>query len=958
MKENQKIVVVDAQEHNLKHLHLSIPRDCLTVITGVSGSGKSSLAFDTLFAEGQRKYMESLSSYARQFLRQTQKPKVEKITGLPPTIAIEQRAASHNPRSTIATSTEIYDYLRLLFARCGQPRCWKKNCKQLIQRQSAQQIIQEILKLPKGSRLTLLAPMVRGKKGYHKDCAEKLQKEGFVRARVNGKILDLYEDLSEDKDNPFSLKRYEAHTIEAVVARMQVSKEKKMQLADSVETALKIGHGVVIVATQEKKDDPSKEFCYSEHFACPDHPECNLQEMEPRLFSFNSPFGACPSCSGLGTLQEFDPLLILDPSLSLSEGAIFAFRKLGHMYQRFYNRLIIKACRRFNIDRNVPFQTLTKQQQDLLLHGKKSDSAKLSFTGVLPLLHLRFHETENANVRERLGRMLVQSPCPDCQGARLKIEALHVFLEDNQKNNLNIHHLASMTIKDAQSFFQNIQLKGEKKHIAKPIVKEISSRIGFLQSVGLGYLNLSRLTSTLSGGEAQRIRLATQIGTGLVGVCYILDEPTIGLHQRDNAKLIETLKKLSSIGNTVIVVEHDEEMIRTADHLIDMGPGPGVFGGEVIYQGKIEDIHKAPQSLTGKYLSGKEGIYPPKNHRKLSQKNLLIKGAHEHNLKHIDVSFPLGGITCVTGVSGSGKSTLVNDILVKALQGKLNQSPEKAGKHKELMGWEEIGRLICVDQSPIGKTPRSNPATYTGAFDLIRQLFSQSKQAQALAYTPGRFSFNVKGGRCEECQGQGTKKIEMHFLPDVYVNCESCQGTRYNRETLLIYYRRKNIADILNMSVQEALDFFKAHEKIHRILQGLSDVGLDYIQLGQSSTSLSGGEAQRVKLATELCKTQRHLRNTNPTLYVLDEPTTGLHFADIKKLIHVFNRLADMGHNLIIIEHNLDVIQTADWIIDLGPEGGDEGGRILCEGPPKEIMRCKKSHTAKFLKEHIKAKKL
>jgi excinuclease ABC subunit A len=953
----EDIQIQGAQEHNLKNVSITLPRNRFIVITGVSGSGKSSLAFDVIFAEGQRKYMESLSSYARQFLRQAQKAKVENIIGLPPTIAIEQRGSSHNPRSTVATTTEIYDYLRLLFARCATPRCWKtdkkgKHCHQEIENQSVTKIVSSLMS-HEDAKLILMAPIVKGKKGFHKEVVLQLQKEGFVRARVNGKILDLYEDLSDDSENPLSLKRYETHSIEAVINRLVVKKAKKTQILDSVETALKIGAGSLIAEIQEKGARKTQELLFSEHFACNEHPESSLQEVEPRLFSFNSPFGSCKECSGLGTKRSFDRKLILDEELSVAQGCMIAFKFLGSMYHRFYRRVLTGFCRRHNIDKNIPFKLLPNEQQEALLHGTEKEKRKKGFSGVLPLLQTRYLETENEKIRGKLEQLQTQSLCSKCEGARIRKEALHIFLE-TKGSQKNIFDVCKMTVSDALSFFSSLAFKKEKKLLAEPILKEVIARLKFLSSVGLNYLNLNRLTASLSGGEAQRIRLATQIGTGLVGICYVLDEPTIGLHPRDNAQLIKTLKNLSSIGNTVIVVEHDEEVIRAADYLIDIGPGPGKHGGSIVASGTYKEFIKC-DSLTSKFLSKKESIPLPTIRRPVEKNPYLeILGAKENNLKNLNVKIPLGGIICVTGVSGSGKSTLVNEVLLKSLKQKLLKSKERAGVCDSLTGDEHLNRIIAVDQSPIGKTPRSNPATYTGLFDHIRQLFSQTKQAKTLGYKPGRFSFNVKGGRCEECQGQGTKKIEMHFLPECYIECESCEGTRYYSETLEIQYKGKNIAEVLALTVEEALPFFDAHPNIKRILQAMKDVGLDYIELGQSSTTLSGGEAQRVKLASELCKVSLYHVGKKPTLYILDEPTTGLHFADVRKLIEVFNNLADLGNTLVIIEHNLDVVKCSDWILDLGPEGGDGGGKLMASGPPIKVAKVSKSLTAKFLKPLLK----
>jgi len=959
-----------AREHNLQGIDVDIPRDRLIVVTGLSGSGKSSLAFDTIFAEGQRKYMESLSAYARQFLDQLQKPNVETIEGLPPTIAIEQRASGHNPRSTVATTTEIYDYLRLLFARCGTPRCWHGAdgsgpvCDRVIERSSATQIVDAIMAMPEGTRLMLLAPLVRGKKGHHREVLESLQQQGFVRARVNGSIVDLREALKEPGENPLNLGRYEQHNIEAVIDRVIVKPDGRGRMADSVETGLRLGEGLLIVSVQQGPagDGASEAWAdqlFSEHFACPVHPESSLPELEPRLFSFNSPFGACSTCGGLGTIQEFDlDLIVEDPSLTVDQGAISAFARIGHAYRSWFSAVIRRACKKFGINLHVPFESLPREHRSILLEGtgekKRGRGSSNHFPGVIPILKERFANTQNERVKERLSLLLSQTPCPTCRGRRLRTEALHVFLTGPGQQRINIAALAEMTVEQADEFMAGLSLTGEQQAIARPILKEILARLGFLRSVGLGYLNLNRRTGTLSGGEAQRIRLATQVGTGLVGVCYVLDEPTIGLHQRDNERLIGTLRHLSDIGNTVIVVEHDEDMIRAADHVVDLGPGPGVHGGRIVAQGTTEEIIASKESITGQYLSGRERIEMPGVRRPLTEsKAITIKGAAANNLKDIDAVFPVGGIICVTGVSGSGKSTLVNEILLKATRRHLNLGREKPGEHKRITGLNRIDRIIDVDQSPIGRTPRSNPATYTGFFDDIRKLYTKTREARVRGYQPGRFSFNVKGGRCEVCQGQGTKKIEMHFLPDVYVECEACRGTRYNRETLEITYKGRSIAEVLAMTVEEGVEFFEAHPTTLRMLECLHDVGLDYIQIGQPSTTLSGGEAQRIKLAAELGKGSTLHGQSQHTLYILDEPTTGLHFADIKKLLAVLNRLADQGNTLVVIEHNLDVVKCADWIIDLGPEGGEAGGTIVAAGTPEEVMRLDASHTGVWMRKHL-----
>jgi excinuclease ABC subunit A len=1002
MDETRLIKVRGAREHNLKGvdnrgLDVDIPRDQLVVITGVSGSGKSSLAFDTIFAEGQRKYMESLSAYARQFLDQMQKPDVESIEGLPPTIAIEQRSGGHNPRSTVATTTEIYDYLRLLLARCGTPTCWhveggiapravewgnkaengrgtatRRNtraphenaapatahrfddaasrvCGLPISATSATQIVDALLKLPDGTRIMICSPVIRGKKGFHREVIEGLQKHGFVRARVNGQIIDIREALKDSGENPLNLGRYEMHTIEAVVDRLVISNDPalRQRLADSVEVALRLAEGLLVVLVEAEGQWQERRF--SEKFACAEHPECSIEELAPRLFSFNSPYGACPRCDGLGTVSEFDEQLIVpDPSLALGDGAIEPWRKNGRRMNMYYGRMIRRFCDATGVSKSIAFDKLGKQARRLLMHGtSEADEAKLgfSFEGVIPNLHRRFENSESDFIKERLQQYMSRSPCPACHGRRLRPEALAVKLRSGRLE-LNIAQITAMTIDQAIGFFSSLELGDEKQSIAQPILREINARLGFLASVGLNYLNLDRTSATLSGGEAQRIRLATQVGSGLVGVCYVLDEPTIGLHQRDNDRLIATLRHLATIGNTVLVVEHDEGTIRAADHILDIGPGPGRHGGTVVAQGTVGDIINSPGSITGKFLSGERGVQAPSKRRDVAENNsIVIKGAAENNLKAIDVAFPLGGLICVTGVSGSGKSTLVNEVLLKSALRAVHGSRVVPGAHARVNGLSKIDRVIEVDQSPIGRTPRSNPATYTGIFDDIRRLFAQAKESKIRGYEPGRFSFNVKGGRCEACQGQGVKRIEMHFLPDVFVTCEVCKGKRYNRETLEITYRHKSVADVLDLTVEQAVEFFDAHPRIKRMAECLHDVGLDYLQLGQPSTTLSGGEAQRIKLASEL-----GMGSTGHTLYILDEPTTGLHFADVEKLLGVLNRLADAGNTLVVIEHNLDVIKCADWIIDLGPEGGDRGGEVVVAGTPDAIARHRGSHTGQYLK--------
>ena len=959
------IAIRGAREHNLKSIDVDIPRDQLVVVTGLSGSGKSSLVFDTIYAEGQRKYVESLSAYARQFLDQLQKPNMESIEGLPPTIAIEQRAASHNPRSTVATTTETYDYLRLLFARVGRACCWHtdargRSCGKPIASQSATHIVDAVMQMPQDTRIMVIAPLIRGKKGHHREVFSTLVRQGFVRARVDGTVLDLRE-LGKT-GTPFTTKeqRYQAHTIEVVVDRIVISEQNednpvRSRLAESVELSLKTADGLVVISQQVDRDkDRWSDQLFSEKYACPQHLECSLEDLEPRLFSFNSPYGACPACGGLGTIMEFDlDLIVPDPSVSLTEGAIDAWRHQGKRMNIHYARTIRRFCRDFNVNPKQPFKSLGKTTRRILMHGTNSrDESKYDthFEGVAPNLQRRWKKTDSEYVKARLHNYLSEAPCETCHGARLRVEALNVFIQAGKKK-FNIANVTDMTIEQANDFFGRMRLNKEQAQIAEPILKEVRARLGFMQSVGLGYLSLNRATGTLSGGEGQRIRLATQVGSGLVGCCYVLDEPTIGLHHRDNDQLIDTLRRLTDIGNTVIVVEHDEDTIRAADHVIDIGPGPGVHGGYVVAQGSLAEILASRDSLTAKYLTGDLAIETPAHRRTLDHKNgIVVKGAQENNLKNIDVTFPLGGIVCITGVSGSGKSTLVNQILLRGARRYLYASRDKPGAHGRINGLSRVDRVIEVDQSPIGRTPRSNPATYTSAFDAIRALYAQTKEAKIRAYKPGRFSFNVKGGRCEACQGQGLKKIEMHFLPDVYVQCETCKGLRYNRETLEVRYRGRTIADVLSMTVEEALEFFENFAAIKQLIGALNAVGLGYVKLGQSSTTLSGGEAQRVKLATELGK-----RPTGHTLYVLDEPTTGLHFADIAKLLQVLGRLADHGNTIVLIEHNMDVIKFADWVIDLGPEGGDRGGSLVTCGLPEQVASESKSYTGQYLARHLQA---
>ncbi len=932
----KEIRIVGAREHNLKNVSLNIPRDRLVVITGLSGSGKSSLAFDTIYAEGQRKYVESLSAYARQFLQQMQKPDCDEIEGLPPTIAIEQRSGSSNPRSTVATTTEIYDYMRVLFARVGKPHCWV--CGEPIAAQSPSQIVDNLMLWPVGRRVMVLSPLIRGQKGTHKEVLEAMTRQGFVRCRIDGQVMEIKGAPAMDKN----LK----HSIEAVVDRLAIGPDIRGRLADSVELALRLADGLVYICSEENGKWIDRPF--SAKYACPRHSESSLEELSPRLFSFNSPYGACSECDGLGVILELDEELIVpDKSLSLAEGAIEPFGRNGKRMNIYYKRMLRHFCQTFNLSEDTAFDAIPKGIKSILLRGTTAkDKIKFGadFEGVIPNLQRRWETTDSEFVKSRLHQYLSEQPCESCHGDRLKPQALAVRIGPH-----NIRQMTAMTIAAALEFFQAIVFTGEQELIAAPVVKEIRARLGFMNNVGLGYLTLDRQTGTLSGGEAQRIRLATQVGSGLVGVCYVLDEPTIGLHQRDNDRLIATLRHLTDIGNTTIVVEHDEDTIRAADWLVDVGPGAGAHGGRIMAQGTVAEVLQSPESITAKYLTGECQITPPAKRRQPDHSRCLeILGAAENNLKNVNVKFPLGIMICVTGVSGSGKSSLVNHILLKALKRSLYGGKEHPGKHRKLTGLAHIDKVIEIDQSPIGRTPRSNPATYTGVFDLIRQLYAKTREARMRGYQLGRFSFNVKGGRCEACQGQGTKRIEMHFLPDVFVMCEECRGTRYNRETLEIKYRGKSIADVLDMRIEEALAFFDSFSNIRAMLQALHDVGLSYVQLGQSSTTLSGGEAQRVKLATELGKPP-----TAHTLYVLDEPTTGLHFADIHNLLNVLNRLADAGHTVVIIEHNLDVIKCADWIIDLGPEGGAGGGTIVAVGTPEQISQHPASHTGRYLRSKL-----
>ena len=936
------IIIKGAKEHNLKDINIEIPRDKLVVITGLSGSGKSSLAFDTLYAEGQRRYVESLSSYARQFLGLMEKPDVESIEGLSPAISIDQKTTSRNPRSTVGTVTEIYDYIRLLYARIGVPYC--PNCGKKIEKQTIDQIIYSVMSLEEGTRIQVLAPVVRGKKGEYTKLLQDFQKEGFVRVRVDGEVYELTDDIEID--------RKKKHNIELVVDRLVVKEEIRTRLTESVETALKYANNLVVI------DIPGdKEILYSQNYACPD---CNIsiEELTPRMFSFNNPFGACPTCTGIGYLMKMDEdLIVPDKNKTLYDG-IKAFgastMKKGDTMAKMYFESIAKH---YGVEiKDVPIKKLPRWFLEKILYGTGDEAIDFEYTsyagtrkftspfeGVLPTLDRRYNETKSQGMRDFYEMYMSESACQTCHGARLKKESLSVKVGDK-----NINELTDMSIDKIKDFLNSLQLNNKDKMIADQILKELNKRLQFLLDVGLEYLTLSRSAGSLSGGEAQRIRLATQIGSGLTGVLYILDEPSIGLHQRDNEKLLATLRKLRDLGNTVLVVEHDEDTMYAADQIIDIGPGAGVHGGKVIAQGTAEEIKLVPESITGQYLSGKKQILVPKKRRKSNGKAIEVKGATEHNLKNINVKFPLGQFICVTGVSGSGKSTLVNEILYKTVAKEIYGSNEKPGKCKEIKGLENVDKIINIDQSPIGRTPRSNPATYTGVFDVIRDIFAATQEAKMRGYDKGRFSFNVAGGRCEACSGDGVLKIEMHFLPDIYVPCEVCKGKRYNRETLEVKYKGKTISDVLDMTVEEALKFFENIPKIKSKIQTLYDVGLGYIKLGQPSTTLSGGEAQRVKLATELSK-----KATGKTLYILDEPTTGLHIADVHKLIDILQRLVDTGNSIIVIEHNLDLIKTADYIIDLGPEGGEKGGQIIAVGTPEQITRNDQSYTGKFLKKYL-----
>ncbi len=933
------LVIHGAREHNLKNVTLELPRDKLIVFTGLSGSGKSSLAFDTIYAEGQRRYVESLSAYARQFLGQMEKPDVDFIEGLSPAISIDQKSTSRNPRSTVGTITEVYDYLRVLFARIGHPHC--PRCGRAIGRQTPEQIVDQVMELPEGTRFQVLAPVVRGRKGEYEKLLQDLARRGFVRARIDGEVRELSEQIR--------LPRHYKHTIEVVVDRLVARPDIRRRLTDSIETALELTEGLAAIAVQTESGEDVQTF--SEALACT-HCGISFEELQPRNFSFNSPYGACPACDGLGTRLEVDPELVVpDVDLSIAEGAIAPWAGTRLEY---WDRVLEAVAEAHGFSVHTPWRKLPKQARDVVLYGSdreiyvryknrygRTRAYYTTYEGVIPVVERRHAETDSDAQRERLEQFMREIPCRACGGARLRPESLAVRI-----GGLNIAQLTARSIREVLRFFDEVELTERERMIAERLIKEIRARLGFLVDVGLDYLTLDRPSATLAGGEAQRIRLATQIGSGLVGVLYILDEPSIGLHQRDNRRLIDTLLRLRDLGNTLIVVEHDEATIRAADHIVDIGPGAGEHGGEIVYSGDLEGLLACGASLTGAFLSGRREIPTPQVRRTPGERWLKVVGAREHNLKDVDLEIPLGLFVCVTGVSGSGKSTLIQEVLLRALMQRIYRSRVVPGKHRRLVGWEQIDKVIDIDQSPIGRTPRSNPATYTGVFDHIRALFAQVPEARVRGYKPGRFSFNVRGGRCEHCAGDGQIKIEMHFLPDVYVTCEVCKGRRYNRETLEVRYKHRSIADVLEMSVDEALEFFQNIPVIRRHLQTLADVGLGYVKLGQPAPTLSGGEAQRIKLAAELQK-----RATGNTLYVLDEPTTGLHFEDVRKLLNVLQRLVSQGNTVIVIEHNLDVVKTADWIIDLGPEGGDAGGEIVVAGPPEVVAAHPTSHTGRFLAE-------
>ena len=926
---SDSIIIRGAREHNLKNFDLTIPRNQFVVITGLSGSGKSSLAFDTIYAEGQRRYVESLSAYARQFLDQLQKPAVEHIEGLSPTISIEQKTVSRNPRSTVATQTEIYDYLRLLFARIGTPHC--PDCGKKIEQQSAQQIVDIMMGYAEGTKINLLAPLIRGRKGEYRNIGKQIAKSGFARMRINGKIYETGEAIKLDK--------YKIHHIEVVVDRLTIRPDIRKRLSDSVETALKTGEGMVMVDFNGQKADQ----IFSEKYACPD---CGtfLSEIEPRIFSFNTPYGACPECNGLGTKMEIDPTILVPDATKPWGAAIAPWKKGRRGYMMYYRAVLREIARIYKVDPRLPFSELDKKFKRIIFYGSDDEIWGRTFEGVIKYLERLFRETDSDWLKEEIASFMSESPCGACQGLRLKKGSLAVKVADK-----NIAQLSALSIKDAKQFFSHLNLSKDKKTISEEILKEINRRLDFCINVGLEYLSLDRRSATLSGGEAERIRLATQVGSGLVGVIYVLDEPSIGLHQKDNDRLLATLHALRDLGNTLIVVEHDEETIRRADYVIDLGPGAGEHGGEVIYAGGVDGLTQCQRSLTGQYLNGTYQIQRPSKRRDIINTHFLkIIGASQHNLKNVDVSIPLGAFVCVTGVSGSGKSTLVTDILHNALIHKIYGTKVPLGRYKKIEGIQYIDKVLVVDQSPIGRTPRSNPATYTGVFSDIRDLFAQLPESKMRGYKPGRFSFNVKAGRCEACGGDGIKKIEMHFLPDVYVECEVCHGKRFTDQTLEVEFKGKNIADVLNLSVLEAVEVFDSIPRVKQVLQTLNDVGLGYVRLGQAATTLSGGEAQRVKLASELCKPA-----TGRTFYILDEPTTGLHFADVDKLLQVLQRLVDRGNTILVIEHNLDVVKSADYIIDLGPDGGDKGGQVVFAGTPEEIVRHPSSYTGQYLKQFL-----